>query len=242
MFPNAVQESRLEQRLQGPSWEHWLGVDQLGRDLGMRLLQGAKYTIGSAMVVVVCTMCVGIPLGMWSAFQQGRVDRLLMSLSNTLLIMPSFILALILSSLTPYPQLALFLPLFTFYTMSFYRMVRALTMRMCGVGHVVYAHLSGHSKRWIMVAHIWPFLRREIFVIGCAEMGTIMLVISALSYLGIGWDAETAEWGTMLQEAQRVIATHPWEMVVPAGAIMGVCYTCFWVSARWHAGSNELSK
>jgi ABC-type dipeptide/oligopeptide/nickel transport system permease subunit len=221
----------LTQRMLLPSWDHWLGVDQLGRDIAVRLVAGAHYTIGGAVGIVFVAMLVGVPLGMWVALHVGRwPDWLGGQVSQSVMTLPSIVLALVGASMIDYQGFGLFIPLILFHAMCTMRLVRMCVMKVSQQGHVLYARLTGQSSATVMWLHVWPFVQREVFVMACADVGTVMLAMASLAFLGIGWDTGGRDWGTMIVEAHRVITVHPWELFVPAVAIMLVCYSFFWCS------------
>jgi ABC-type dipeptide/oligopeptide/nickel transport system permease subunit len=231
--------TNLAIRSQGPSWEHPLGTDQLGRSLLARIIQGAKYTIGMSVFIILCAMLIGIPLGLFSALKGNLFDRTLMWLSEMMLILPSFILALIIVALTNGALLALIIPLVSFYSASLFRVARATATRMRNQGFVIVAQWMGHTPLHLIRTHIWPNSRRELLAVSCSDLGAVMLVISGLSFVGIGLDPATAEWGAMLHDAQRVLLSHPWELSVPAFFIMMVCFFSFQLS---HQFSEETTQ
>ena len=228
-LPDA-QVTELSIRSQWPSFTHPLGTDQLGRSILSRVIEGAKYSIGISFVIVGISMAIGIPLGMYCGLHLGSLDRLLMLVSDMMLTLPSFILALIIGALTDSGSWALAIPLVSFYSASLFRVARATTTRIREHGYIIASFWMGHRYWHMFRAHLWPNGRRELMAVSCSDFGAILLVISGLSYVGVGLDPSTAEWGALLHDAQRVILSHPWEMAVPATMIMLVCFCAFQMS------------
>jgi peptide/nickel transport system permease protein len=222
--------TELSIRSQGPSFEHPLGTDQLGRSILARVVEGAKYSIGISFIIVLSSMAIGIPLGMYCGLYIGAVDRFLMVLSDMMLTLPSFILALIIGALTDGGVWALLIPLISFYSASLFRVARATATRIREHGYIVAAFWMGQPFWHMFRTHLWPNGRRELLAVSCSDFGAVLLVISGLSYVGVGLDPSTAEWGAMLRDAQRVILSHPWEMAVPATVIMLICFCAFQIS------------
>jgi nickel transport system permease protein len=223
-------ESELAQRAQTPSREHILGTDHLGRSILARAIKGAKTSLGYALLIVLISMGIGVPIGMYCGLHGGRFDQCLLVLSNIMLTLPSFVLALVMSSLSDQNIWALVVPLIGYMTASIARIARATVTRIRDHAYVVASLWMGHSFWHMFRKHLWPNGRSELLAVGCADFGTVMLTISGLSFVGVGLDSETAEWGTMLHEAQRVLVSHPWEMAVPAMCIISACFCAFQLS------------
>lgn len=208
------------------SGAHWLGTDHLGRDIFSRLLYGIRMTLGFSVLTTGVTISLGTVLGVLAGFLRGRVEKLLMRLCDIMISFPGEVLILSLVGLLgPSIQnviLACILAKWPWYT----RMIRTITQKYAGAGYIVYAHVVGYGTPSILLRHVIPNAAGEIIVLATVDTGAVILLISALSFLGLGVQPPAPEWGAMLAEARNVMVLHPWQMLPPGIAILSVAAAC----------------
>lgn len=202
------------------SWQYPLGTDQLGRCVLSRLLYGIQTTVGLALATMLATLGIGTLLGLAAGFFRGRVDETVMRLCDVLLSFPSEVMILaIVGMLGPgltNVVVANIAAKWAWYT----RMIRSLVIRYTDQNYVRFAKIAGCGTGHIMRKHLLPGVFSDIIVLATLDTGWVILSISALSFLGLGVQAPTPEWGMMLNEAKNVMITHPWQMLAPGLAIL----------------------
>ncbi len=199
----------------GPSAEHRLGTDNLGRDIMSRLLYGARWSLGLVLVATAMTMSVGIAVGVAAGYIGGVLDDALMRLVDTVLSVPSLLLGLAIVG-TIGPGLgSLMIGLASIWWVSHARVVRALVLGLRARTYVEAAVALGATDSRVVVRHILPGIMPAVAVLATLEMAELVLAISALSFLGLGAQPPTAEWGAMLNDARAYFFTAPQLMLYP---------------------------
>lgn len=210
----------IANRLQPPSAAHVIGTDEFGRDVLTRLIYGSRITllIGTVSVSIGCLF--GIPLGMLAGYLGRRVDATISVVTDMLLAFPNFLLALaIVSVLGPGLRNVIIavgvrtVPIFT-------RLVRASTIALREHDYVVAARALGAGNGRIFRSHILPNVLAPIVVLVSLEFPAAVLVGAGLSFLGLGAQPPSPEWGTMLVGARQYLSTAPWMVNAPGVAIM----------------------
>ena len=199
----------------GPSPTHWLGTDNLGRDLLSRLVWGARWSLGLVLVATVLIMSLGIAVGVTAGYVGGIVDDVLMRLVDAVLSVPSLLLGLaVVGTLGPGLS-SLMVGLASIWWVSYARVVRGLVLALRERGFVDAARALGASDRRIVARHILPGILPAVTVLASLEMGELILAISALSFLGLGAQPPTPEWGAMLNDGRTFFFTAPQLMLYP---------------------------
>ena len=202
-----------------PSAAHWLGTDQLGRDILSRILWGGQVTVLWSLVAMFCTIGIGILLGVVAGYFRGWVDEVIMRVCDIMLSFPSEVLTLAIVGLMGTGILNILLALVIAKWAWYVRMIRSIVIQFMDKNYICFARVSGCSARHIINKHLLPGAMGEICVLATLDAGSIILNISALSFLGLGVQPPTAEWGMMLNEAKKVWTTNPWQMLPPGFAI-----------------------
>lgn len=212
----------LAMKLSPPSWEYLLGTDQLGRDNLSRLLYGTRISLGFASLIFAASLGVGLFVGVVSGYTGGWLDAVLMRLCEGIMSFPSMILVFgligILGPGLSQLVIALMLVQWVYYARMFRNMIVSLKER----NFITAARISGSSSWQIMRRHLIPNILPSIVVIGTLEMGWAIMDISAMSFLGLGVQAPTPEWGAMLNEGKSFIRNHPQLMLYPGLMIIMV--------------------
>ena len=203
----------------GPSAVHWLGTDNLGRDLLSRLLFGARWSLGIVVVATALVISAGVVVGVAAGYVGGLLDDVLMRLVDTLLSVPTLLLALaIVGTLGPGVG-SLLIGLASIWWVGYARVVRGMVLSLRERGFVDAARALGASDARIVVRHILPGILPAVAVLASLEMGELVLALSGLSFLGLGAQPPTPEWGAMLGDGRNFFFTAPQLMLYPGLAI-----------------------
>lgn len=209
----------LRDRLQPPSAAHWLGTDELGRDVYSRLLFGGRVTLGMVVSVVLLVAPFGLVVGCVAGYAGGIVDRIMMRVTDIFLAFPQLILALaFVAALKPgvtSTVLAIALTAWPPYA----RLARAETLGFRQTDFVAAIRLTGASPGRVVLRHIVPLCLQSLVVRVTLDMSTIILTAAGLGFLGLGAQPPSPEWGAMIATARRFILEQWWVPVAPGAAI-----------------------
>ena len=208
------------ERLQTASPEHILGTDTYGRDIFARVLYGGRTSLLIAMFVVVIALTVGGTIGAVSAFFGGKVDMILMRFMDILLAIPSLVLAMAVVSAIGTSITNLMIALAIARTPQFARIVRASVMPLKNQEYVEAARACGTKSGRIILRHILPNAFGPIVVQATLQIGSAILNISSLSFIGLGVQPPAPEWGSMLSEMREYLRHKPSLVLGPGIAIM----------------------
>lgn len=210
----------LANKLSGPTWQHWLGTDSLGRDLLSRLIWGTNTSVLTALAATALTASFGAFYGALSAATTPRIDNAMMRFCDLWMSFPSEVMILtVVGLLGPGVQnivFGCFIAKWPWYA----RMIRSIARRIRDAGYVRFAMVSGASRARVMREHLLPNISADILVLATLDVGSVLLMISSLSFLGLGVSAPSSEWGMMLAEAKNVLTLYPWQMVPPGVMIL----------------------
>ena len=198
-----------------PSLVHWLGTDNLGRDVLSRLMYGARWSLGIVVVATVLIMSVGVAVGVVAGYTGGLLDDVLMRLVDTVLSVPTLLLGLaIVGTLGPGIG-SMTIGLASIWWVGYARVVRGLVLALRERGFVDAARALGASDGRIVLVHILPSVLPSVAVLASLEMGELILAISGLSFLGLGVQPPTPEWGAMLNDGRSFFFTAPQLVLYP---------------------------
>lgn len=218
------------------AWDavHWLGTDQLGRDVFSRLLYGARTTLGFSLLTTGITLLAGILPGIVAGVLRGRTEQALLRLCDILLSFPAEVLLLaVVGMLGPSPEkaaLACIIAKWPWYA----RMMCLITRQYADSNAVRFARVMGYRLPHILKWHILPQVAGETLVLATLHMGGFILTISALSFLGLGVQPPVPEWGAMLGEARDAMLLAPWLMIPSGAAILLVVAACNYLGDALH--------
>lgn len=215
--PNAQD---LSQSLQPPSAEHILGTDKLGRDVWSRIVYGAAPTLLGAMVVVVISGVIGIPLGLIAGFYGGRIEAVTMRILDAMLAFPALLLAILVVATFGRGLTTVVIALGIIYVPAMARLVRSVTLVNRNLAYVDAGRALGFSNTRIMVRHILPNLVAAVVVQSTIDLAYAILDIAALSFLGLGQQPPDPDWGSMLADARSYLLQAPWPALSAGAAIM----------------------
>ncbi|NYI71852.1 peptide/nickel transport system permease protein [Naumannella cuiyingiana] len=206
-------------RLQGPSAEHLLGTDALGRDVFSQLMVGARTTLWVGVVAVGVAAVVGVPLGILAAMLPGIFGVLLARGVDLLLAFPALLLAIMFTAVYGGSTAVAMIAIGISTVPIFARVIRSGTLQLLHADYITAARAAGRSPLWIAVRHILPGVASLIIVQASVSFAIAILAEAALSFLGFGTPAPTPSWGRMLQESQQLIYAAPLLVIIPGIAI-----------------------
>ena len=209
----------LGNRLAAPSAAHWLGTDELGRDVWSRLLYGGRITLGMVVAVVLLVAPVGLLVGCVAGYAGGLWDRLLMRVTDVFLAFPRLILALaFVAAMGPGVESAVIAIALTAWP-PYARLARAETLTIRRTDYVAAARMTGASPARVVLRHVLPMCLPSLVVRVTLDMSSIILTAAGLGFLGLGAQPPLPEWGTMIATARRFILEQWWVAVMPGIAI-----------------------
>lgn len=206
-------------RLAPPSADALLGTDNLGRDILSRLIWGARLSLGTAGLAAVLILTIGVGLGMIAGFYGGLLDDLLMRIVDVLLAFPALILALAIAGVLGPSIMSVMIGIVAVAWADYARVMRGQVLSARERQYVEAARAIGAGNARILARHLLPNVLPPILVLASLEMGGLILAISGLSFLGLGAQPPTPEWGAMLNDGRAFIAAAPQLMVYPGLAI-----------------------
>lgn len=225
-YPEDVYSAHIEQKLEAPSSEHIMGTDELGRDVFSRLVYGARVSISTALIAVGVALVIGIPLGAIAGTFGGWVDNVIMRITDVFLSFPPLLLAIALVTLLG-PGLtnaiiAIVVSWWPWYT----RLVRGQAISIKERKFVQAAETIGTSKAKIIFSHIVPNCISPVIVQASMDIGGVILTVASLSFLGLGAQLPTPEWGLMISTGRRFFPDSWWYCIFPGLAIF-ITVLCF---------------
>jgi peptide/nickel transport system permease protein len=209
----------LRLRLQGPSPQHWLGNDELGRDILSRLIHGTRISLQIQFSAVVITLIVGVVWGMLGGYFGGWVDDVSMRAIDILLAFPSLLLGIAIVAILGNGFVNVILAVAIASVPGFARLVRGVVLGLRELEYVEAARAIGESHAAIMFRYILPGTLAPVIVWTSLRMATVLLVAAGLNFLGLGVLPPTPEWGAMLSNARDYMFTAPHVTTAPGLAI-----------------------
>ncbi|WP_219413383.1 ABC transporter permease [Pseudonocardia nigra] len=222
LLPFDAVATDLSDRFAGPSLAHPLGTDHLGRDALARLAAGARLSVGFTLLAVAISAVAGTALGLLAGYRGGWPAQVLQRIVDVLIAVPSIVIGLVLAAvLRPGVTTLLLAVLVTGWT-PFARLAAGLAVREAGAEYVTGAVALGAGDARILARHILPNAVRPLTAHACLRFANTLLAVAGLSFLGLGPQPPTPEWGAMLNEARPYLFLRPGLVLVPAVAIVGV--------------------
>ena len=218
--PNNPLEADTNLKYAGPTMKYPLGNDSLGRCVLSRLIYGIRPSILFVLAALLLTLVVGITLGLLSGYLGGKVDAVIMRICDAMLSFPSEVMTLALVGMLGVGIGNILLAYIILKWAWYARMIRTAVMQYVNMNYVQFAKASGWTHAHILFHHILPSVLSEIIVISSSSVGSMILLVSSFSFLGLGIQAPQPEWGMMLNEAKEVMYSHPFQMLPPGFAVM----------------------
>lgn len=203
----------------GPSAAHWFGVDPLGRDIFSRILMGARVSLAAGFLSVVLGAIIGTALGLLAGYYGGWWDRIVMRISDVLFAFPGILLAIGVVAILGSSMTNVVVAVSVFSVPAFARLVRGNTLVLKNLTYIEATRSIGARDRTILLRHILPGTISSIVVYFTMRIGTSIITAASLSFLGMGAQPPTPEWGAMLNEARADMVNAPHVALFPAIAI-----------------------
>ena len=217
---HGVEQMDMRNRFEGPSWEHWLGTDNFGRDLWSRMVFGAQVSLSIALMSVGSAALLGTIVGLVAGYFGGWLDLLLMRVTDIFLGFPPIILALALVAVLGPGIGNVALALIAVFWTEYARVVRGTTLVLREQNYVLAARALGANPLRILFREILPNALGPIVVLASLGLGTAIIAESALSFLGFGLPPPTPTWGWTLAYGTRFMRDEPWLAIISGATIM----------------------
>ncbi|MDU0345696.1 ABC transporter permease [Microbacterium sp. KSW2-29] len=201
--------------LQAPSWAHWFGTDQLGRDLYTRVVHGTALTVSAAAIAVAVGVVGGTTLGLISGFVGGRADAVIMRVADVLLAIPGLLLSLALITAVGFGTVNVAIAVGIASVASVARVLRSEVLRVRTASYIEAARASGNGWTAILLRHVLPNAIAPVVVLAVLEFGSAILAVSALSFLGYGAPPPAPEWGALVSGGRDYLRTAWWLTALP---------------------------
>jgi len=202
--------------LQPPSWTHWFGTDSLGRDILSRIIAAAPIDAEVAFVVVSIAVLLGVPLGSVAAFKGGIVEEIVMRVTDIFLAFPGLVLAIAIAIALGAGVTNSILALAPVWWPSYVRLARGETLALKSQDFVEASKASGQKGRFIILHHILPTILPIILAYATLDIGSVLVTFSVLSFIGVGAQPPTPEWGLMAVQDELYFIKAPWVVIVPS--------------------------
>ncbi|PWA09462.1 diguanylate cyclase [Pueribacillus theae] len=210
----------LSKVMLSPSAQHWLGTDELGRDIFSRLLMGTRAAIQAGLVAILIPLFIGVPMGILSGYLGGVIDDLFMRIVDGILAIPAILLALGITGALGISLWNAMIAIGIIFTPQFARLARGQTLQIRREPYVEAAKISGAGSLWIMLKHIIPNIAPPIVVQASFNLSYAILTEASLSFLGLGAQSPQISWGNMIQQAYSMINMNAWMIIYPGIAIL----------------------
>lgn len=218
-YDTNVTGMNMAERLQTPSAKHWFGTDSYGRDVFARIIHGSRLSLSLSIFAMLAAVTIGSIIGAIAGYYGGRVDDVLMRLMDILLAIPPMLMSISIVAALGHSMVNLMIALSLAYIPVFARVIRSSILTVKGQEFIEAAKACGTSNARIILRHIIPNAIGPIIVQATLAMGSTILIISSLSFMGMGIQPPQPEWGTMLYEGRDLIRTSPYLVIFPGIAI-----------------------
>ncbi len=206
----------LDNALQGPSWAHWFGTDDLGRDQLTRVMKGGQISLGVGILATTVSLIIGVLYGATAAYIGGKVDNAMMRLVDVLYALPFTIFVILLMTLFERSILLLFLVIGAVEWLTMARIVRGQVISLKRQEFIEAAVSMGLSTRRIIVRHLIPNVLGVVAVYATLTVPAVMLLESFLSFLGLGVQPPMPSWGSLIKLGADNLQLYPYLLVIPA--------------------------
>lgn len=221
--PNAID---IVNKLASPSGDFPLGTDELGRDVFSRLLHGARVSLSMTGITALAISLLGLALGTLAGYLGGFTDALISRVIDVLLAFPSFLLALAVTAVLGPGLRHVVIAVVVVWWAGYARIVRAAVLGEREKPYVEAARAAGVPEWRVLGRHVLPNVIGPVVVLTTLELGHVLLALTALSFLGLGVQQPTAEWGAMLTDARTYLGTSPHLMLAPGACIFLLVLGC----------------
>ncbi len=218
--PYGINEMDKAARLAAPSLRHWMGTDDMGRDVFSRVIVGGRFTLMVACGTVASCTVFSTVLGLLSGYAGGLLDDIIMRIMDAVNTLPGVLVALVFVTIMSYGNNTIIIALCVIFIPSFTRIVRAGTLQYKNAEFVRSSRVFGDSDLRLILVHIFPNVMPLLFSTIIVGLSNAVLAESSMSYLGLGIQPPTPSWGRMLYEAQSILFQAPWCALAPGCMIV----------------------
>ena len=230
-------------RLHPPSWDYPLGTDALGRCLLSRLLWGARVTMLWSAIIVACAAVLGTAIGLYCGYRRGWIDIIVMRVVEGVSVLPALAIAVVISSMLGLGLHALVISLIVVHWTGYARLVRNIIVGESARLYVTAARAMGVPRLRILYKHLLPNIGSPLIVMATYSMSGMMLAFAGLSFLGLGVEPTTPEWGKIIADGRTHMRTVPLLVMAPGFTIMTVIISLNLIgdalADRWRSGSSR---
>lgn len=217
--PQDPYQQDLEHTLEAPSSSHLLGTDRYGRDLLSRVIVGSQTTVFSALILVIIITATGTLIGLFCGYFGGVIDSILMRIADIFLAFPGMVFAIAVAGVLSSGIIGAVIALAAISWPKYARLARSKVLTLKNSLFTEALRMNGCSGARILFLHILPNMIGTIIVTAVLDIGTIMMELAGLSFLGLGANPPIAEWGSMMSNGRSMLQTVPWVVLVPGAAI-----------------------
>ena len=214
--PHSHETTQLAYGAQAPSWTHWFGTDELGRDILVRTLIGGRISIGVGFAATMVALLIGVVYGMIAGYYGGRMEAAMMRFVDTLYALPFTIIVILLTVLMGRSILLIFLAIGAVEWLTMARIVCGQTKALRKQTFVDAAIVAGVPTRRILGRHILPNLLSPVIVFTTLTIPAVILLESVISFLGLGVQPPMSSWGILINEGAVKLDIYPWMLIFPA--------------------------
>ncbi|OOB78175.1 MAG: nickel ABC transporter permease subunit NikC [Epulopiscium sp. Nuni2H_MBin003] len=219
IVPFDPNEAVLVNANQPPDNIHWFGTDKMGRDVFSRVIYGARTSLASTAILVTVVFVVGGTLGIIAGYVGGKTDAIIMRISDMMVSFPGMALAIAMAGMLGPSIINAIIAIAMVTWTKYARLSRSLVLKIRNMDYIKAARLCGSSHLKIMIVHLIPAVLPTLIITVVTDMGGMMLELAGFSFLGLGANASSIEWGYMLNEGRYAMMAYPWLMLAPGGAI-----------------------
>lgn len=212
-------EQNLMMTNSSPSWEHWFGTDNLGRDIFIRVLYGARISLAIGIVASLLNLFIGVIYGGIAGFFGGKIDRIMMNIVDILYSVPTLLYVILLMVILKPGLINIFIALGIGYWLQMARIVRGQILSMKEQEFILAARTIGVSKKRILFRHLLPNAMGAIIVTMTLAIPDAIFTEAFLSFIGLGVSAPMASWGVLASEGVNDLRAYPFQLFFPAVAI-----------------------
>ena len=210
---------KMSDKFLPPSAAHWFGTDYMGRDILSRVIEGSRVSLTTAMIVVLISAFIGTMIGLVSGFAGGALDTVLMRIVDVMLSFPTIVFALAISNFLGTGQINLIIAICCVQWVRYARIARGEALVLKNAEYMEAARSIGTSNVQMLFKYFFPNVISRILIMVSLDIGSIILYCASLSFLGLGAQPPSPDWGAMISDGKAYIQYAPWIAIFPGVAI-----------------------